>query len=218
MPAHRLPTALGAVLLPLLVVGFGLAQDDVQGEFDDDEPVGELPVQRRAQLTPQEQLREAAEIAQRGESVSRQLLQQLDEARRQNDIILVTCLNDKLTQVNTHRRTLESRTSSLEEAANLGDESRRNHEFTVITVLGQHFATLQAEANSCLGIDEYAVGVTALDVTVDPATPDIDPTLDMNVDGEAALTGTGPDLDPRGVPQLFGAEPPFIRPPISGDS
>lgn len=178
--------------------GFGLAiAQDAEQQADEEQPPGgeegELPVRRRAQLTPQEQVAEAQATEDRGTQISRRVLNMLDEARRERDIIRVTCLNDKLTQINAHLRTLQSRRENLQEAVNTGDEGRRNHEFTVITVLGQHFRTLEQEANSCLGQDIFETGTTRVVVDVDPTTPD-----------ETLIIQEPPD------PQI-----PFIPPPAS---
>ena len=141
---------------------------------DDPSNDGEISVRRRAELSPQEQLAEAHSIEERGVNVSQRLMSMLDEARRERDIIRVTCLNDKLTQVNAHRRSLETRVSALEEAVNVREEDRSNHEFTVISVLGQHFRTLEQEANACIGQDIFETGTTRVVTDIDPATPDED--------------------------------------------
>lgn len=161
------------VALALGATGFGLAiaQDAGSSELGDDATVGELPVRQRAQLSAQEQAAEAQATEERGTNISRRVMAMLDEARRARDIIRVTCLNDKLTQINAHLRTLQNRRENLQEAVDTGDESRRNHEFTVITVLGQHFRTLEQEANACIGQDIFETGTTRVVVDIDPATP-----------------------------------------------
>jgi hypothetical protein len=182
-----------AVLLG--ATGFGLAiAQDAANEAPPEETTGELPVTRRAQLSSAEQVAEAEATETRGTNISRRVLTMLDEARRERDIIRVTCLNDKLTQINAHLRTLQSRRENLQDAVNTGDESRRNHEFTVITVLGQHFRTLEQEANACVGQDIYETGTTRVVVDIDPSTPEEDLVI----------------RDP-GPPEI-----PFIPPPASG--
>lgn len=185
-----------SIAILLGVTGFGLA---IAQDADDETPPeqttqGELPVTRRAQLSSAEQVAEATATEERGTNISRRVLGMLDEARRERDIIRVTCLNDKLTQINAHLRTLQSRRENLQDAVNTGDESRRNHEFTVITVLGQHFRTLEQEANACVGQDIYETGTTRVVVDIDPATPEEDLVV----------------RDP-GPPEV-----PFIPPPASG--
>ncbi len=163
------------VALSLGATGFGLAiAQEAEQELPPEESEGELPVRRRAQLSASEQVAEAQATEERGTQISRRVLSMLDEARRERDIIRVTCLNDKLTQINAHLRTLQSRRESLQEAVNTGDESRRNHEFTVITVLGQHFRTLEQEANACIGQDIFETGTTRVVVDIDPTTPEED--------------------------------------------
>ena len=186
--------------LALGATGFGLAiAQDADAEAEATEaPVegedGELPVRRRAQLTPEEQVAEAERIEEHGVQISRRVMAMLDEARRERDIIRVTCLNDKLTQVNAHLRTLQSRRENLQEAVNTADESRRNHEFTVITVLSQHFRTLEQEANACISQDIFETGTTRVVTDIDPSTPEED---------LAVQEPPGPGV-------------PFIPPPASG--
>lgn len=163
-----------SIAVVLGATGFGLAIAQDAGETPQETTEGELPVRRRAQLSSAEQLAEASATEERGTNISRRVLAMLDEARRERDIIRVTCLNDKLTQINAHLRTLQSRRENLQDAVNTGDESRRNHEFTVITVLGQHFRTLEQEANACIGQDIFETGTTRVVVDIDPTTPEED--------------------------------------------
>jgi hypothetical protein len=126
-------------------------------------------------LSGTEQLAESERIGTRAVQTSRRVQQMLDEARRERDIIRVTCLNDKLTQVNANLRGVETRSESLREAVQMNDDDRRNHEFTVLTVLGQKFRTLEQEANQCLGQDIFETGTTRVETSIDPATPEEDP-------------------------------------------
>lgn len=158
-------------------LGLAFAQTDGDDDTGAEEQVGEVSAQRRADLTPAEQLAEAQRTMERGTALSRRVAGMLDEARRENDVIRVTCLDDKLTQINAHLRTLTSRVESLQEASQLGDEGRRNHEFTVITVLGQNMTELDRAANECIGQDLYETGTTRVTTTIDPTVPDDDPTV-----------------------------------------
>ena len=182
---HVLVGLVAAFALGVTGLGIAIAQDD-----------GEVEVRERAMLGTTEQRAEVERIQERGTNSSRRVMTMLDEARRERDIIRVTCLNDKLTQINAHLRTLESRKRNLEEAIATSDDGRRNHEFTVITVLGQHFSTLEQEANQCLGQDIFETGTTRVVTDIDPATPDEDPSQLTDI--------PGPD------------EVPFIPPPGSG--
>jgi hypothetical protein len=132
-----------------------------------------------APLSAAEQQTTAEAIVQRAALLTQRLTQLLDEARREADIIRVTCLNDKLTQANANLRTAQSRLGSLQKAT---DQELRNHEFTVLSVLGQKFQVLEQQANQCVGQDMYETGptkvVTEIDTSMlpfedDPSTPPV---------------------------------------------
>lgn len=175
--ALLLTLGVGVAGLGLVGLGMALAQTDGEDETPSGETAGEVSARRRADLTPAEQLAEAQRTQERGSTLSRRVAGMLDEARRENDVIRVTCLDDKLTQINAHLRTLSSRLESLQEASQLGDEGRRDHEFTVITVLGQNLTELDRAANECVGQDLYETGATRVTTTIDPSVPDEDPSV-----------------------------------------
>jgi hypothetical protein len=134
-------------------------------------------VQRRADLTPEEQVAEANRIQTAASSLSQRVTGMLDEARREGDVVRVTCLDDKLTQINAHSRTLGDRIDSLTEATTTSDSDRRNHEFTVITVLSQNFQQLERDANECIGQSQFETGTTRVVTEIAPETPTDDPSI-----------------------------------------
>lgn len=168
-------------------------QDRAKGEAGEP-PEGTIEAEEAADLTPEEQLKRAKKIRSQAAQLSKRIQSMLEQARRQGDIILVTCLNDKLSQVNANRRTLGKRVENLEKAIDAGDADQRDHEYTVITVLDQKFDTLEQEANQCLGEDVFETGATKVVTSIDPATPDDDPTQ---------------------IPEPPGVDVPFIPPPAS---
>ena len=192
-------SGIGALLAATLVVaGFGLAVAQDRGEGEGEGQVAddaEVPVRRRANLSGPEQIAEGERIETRGNQISRRVAAMLDEARRERDIIRITCLNDKLTQVNANLRTVGQRMTALRDAVRGSDDARRNHEFTVMTVLGQKFNVLEQEANQCVGQDIYETGTTRVITTIDPRTP-----------------VENPDV----VPVPPGISVPFIPTPMSG--
>jgi len=163
--------------LALAALGFGLAaaQSGGAATATTGGPDGEIAVQRQANLSGAQQIAEAQTIATRGEQISRRVSTMLDDARREQDIIRVTCLNDKLTQINANNRTVGQRIESLQAAVDSSDPDRRNHEYTVLTVLGQKFSVLDQEANQCISQDIFETGATQVTTEIDPATPDEDP-------------------------------------------
>jgi len=132
-----------------------------------------------AQLSHADQLTSADAIVNRGNTLSQRVAQMLDDARREADVIRVTCLNDKLTQINANLRTAQSRYGNLQRTV---DNDQRNHELTVLTVLGQKLQVLDQESNQCVGQDLYETGptkiITEIDTSVlpfesDPTNPQI---------------------------------------------
>lgn len=155
-------------------VGLGVAVG--QDDSDETDPEESVEVVERANLTPQEQVDQAQRIIQRGEDLSRRVASQLDEARQERDIIRVTCINDKLTQINANLRTAQDRFTNLQDAVAAADTGRGNHEYTVMIVLNQKFVVLDREAIQCIGQDIYETGSTQVVTEIDPETPTDDPT------------------------------------------
>ena len=169
---RRIGTMVAAVAI-LCGGGLALAQDlTASPDADGDESAAD--VERRANLSGPEQLAESERIGVRASQTSRRVQQMLDEARRERDIIRVTCLNDKSTQINANVGAIETRSESLRQAVQTDDEGWRNHEFTVLTVLAQKVRTLEQEANQCIGQDIFETGTTRVETSIDPSTPDED--------------------------------------------
>jgi hypothetical protein len=114
--------------------------------------------------SPAEQMTAADAIVGRGTTLSQRVTQMLDDARREADVIRVTCLNDKLTQINANLRTAQSRYSSLQRTV---DAEQRKHELTVLSVLGQKLQVLDQESNQCVGQDLYETGPTKIITEID---------------------------------------------------
>ena len=188
---------LAALLIVGSGIGFAVAQENSEGGESTEGEEGTMEVQRRSDLTPAQQLEEAIVIKQRGTALSRRIAGMLDEARREQDIIRVTCVNDKLTQVNANLRTAEQRIESLEAAVESQDRGRANHEYTVIIVLGQKFVVLDREATQCIGQDIFETGATRVDTTIDPDTPNENPVILPTIP-----PGLIPFLPPPGSPSI----------------
>ncbi len=132
--------------------------------------------QRRAQLTPQDQVVEGERGMARMEGASAGIRRQLEQARAARDVVKTLCLNDKLSQADVAIRSARDRHGSLKTAAARNDVELSNHEFTILTVLRQRAEQLTAEANQCIGEESAFVGDTKISTTVDPTLPDTDET------------------------------------------
>ena len=155
---ERLKNVAVAVLGAALLASFG---DRAQAQAS-----GATPPSRRASIDSAEQLASARGVVQRGAVLAQRLNTMLDEARREADIIRVTCLNDKLTQTNANMRTAQARLAAFESAA---DTDQKTHEATVLNVLGQKFQLLDQEASRCVGQDLYETGSTRVLTEIDTA-------------------------------------------------
>ena len=143
----------------LALGGLALAEDgDASEEFD------LAAEQAAAPQTPAGQLQAARIIARDGQLLSKRISHALNSARKNSDIILVTCLNDKLTQINAHVHNVEDRLVSLEEAV---DPEQATHEYTVIATIGDKLETLEQEAAQCAGQDLYDTGSTRVVTEID---------------------------------------------------
>jgi hypothetical protein len=100
----------------------------------------------------------------------------LEQARKDKDIIKITCLNDKLTQINVSIRTFEDRLVSLRTAVKVGDAEAVNHEYKILAVLDEKVDGLRMEAEACIGEAEGYLGKTEVTVTTPPGEAEVDPT------------------------------------------
>lgn len=175
---NRLHRAIGSSLFVALG-GFGIAiaQDAAPGALQQEDGDAALAVQREANLSPEEQIEEADRVLTRGGQASARVSALLEDARRSRDILRITCLSDRLTQIDTNLATARDRSTDLRSAISSNDTDRRQHEFTVILVLGLKFRTLEQEANQCVGQDIFETGTTSIETSIDPAAPTEDPAL-----------------------------------------
>jgi len=134
-------------------------------------------VQTRAVVTPEEQLAQAERINRRAGQLADRLSKMLDEARRDKDIMRANCVNRKLTEVNANTRNIDQRARALREAVAVGDQSRRSHEFTVLTVLAQKLESIDQEATQCLGQSVDEPGASQVVTTIQSGSPTLDPSV-----------------------------------------
>jgi hypothetical protein len=164
----KITMALSAVFI-FLVTGIGFAQETdpalAQPTTDGNNarPLENLPAEV--------QIEEGRSVVEYGKSLSERVSNMLTEARKESDIIRITCLNDKLTQINANLRNAQQRLQALIDAT---DRESRNHEYTVLMVLKQKFKTLDQEAGQCVGQDIYEIGHTQVTTEIDPSATSMD--------------------------------------------
>jgi hypothetical protein len=175
------------VAIFVLAAGSAAAQGGAKGPAD-------VGFEAHPRLSPQDELIQSQAIVSRVEQASAVIRRQLDSARQARDVIKGLCLSDKLSQVDVAGRSTKERQGSLQAAVQRGDSELANHEFTIMSVLGQRVAQLSAEANQCLGAEVAFTGQTQIVTDVDPNLP-----------------GSGEDN--TDFPPLNGPPPVVITPP-----
>jgi hypothetical protein len=161
--------------IAVLAAGMWAAAALAQGGARPPVPVGKPQGSALRPMTREEQVKGAQQVVARGAQISRRVGAHLGEARKDGDIIRLTCLNDKLTQVNANLRNAQKRTKVLVET---GDGERRRHEYTVVVVIGRRLGVLEQESNQCIGQEMYETGTTRVTTEIDPSKiPPEDPSM-----------------------------------------
>jgi hypothetical protein len=127
--------------------------------------------EKKQQLSPQEAGSQAATILARMDQAAATVRHQLDVARQARDIVKSLCLSDKLSQIDAATRSCRDRSTALQAAIQRADVELSNHEFTIMSVLGQRGNQLIAEANQCIGQDMSFVGQTEVSSEVTGSPP-----------------------------------------------
>ena len=139
-------------------------------------PSPQVGFERRPQLSPAEEQTQADAILSRMTQAAATVRRQLDTARQARDVVKSLCLSDKLSQIDVAARSAKDRQTALQSAAQRNDLELSNHEFTMMTVLGQRTQQLTAEANQCIGEDLAFVGQTQVDTEYPQGLPADDTT------------------------------------------
>lgn len=124
--------------------------------------------------TPAEKLARAKVVLAQMDGASQSISRMLRDARRVNDVVKTLCLDDKLTQMDVAKRSVQDRVESLEAAVSSGNSDRIEHDFAVVSALTERGSALNAEAQQCIGEEKGYVGGSTLEVTTDPTIPQND--------------------------------------------
>ncbi len=198
---RRRPTRLAALrrgalaLVATLLLGLSYVAAQA-GEGGDAEAPGAtegdedaLPVA----TTPEEQVAQSEAIFATGTETRDQVQSMLADARRERDVIRITCLEHKRTPLRAHLASVEERHAELRAAVAANDAAAREHQYTTIRVLATKLRELAREAAQCVGQDVFEVP-------------------------EATRGGEAPSEieDPTVFPDTPGPDVPYVPPPASG--
>lgn len=168
-----LPKWLGRGVVLALVVGVtsGVLAEQGAGGVPE---VGQM--EREATLSGPDQTAWAQREVEKMQGTSRRIQGLLDQARRERDLIMVTCLNDKLTQINVSIRSFEERATQHDESVRSSNTERRDHHYRIMVILAQRASVLRAEAEACVGETDVMFGRTEVTTEIDPSITDDDTT------------------------------------------
>ncbi len=108
----------------------------------------------------------------------RDVLQKLEEARNTKDVVKLTCVNEKLTQIKGLLRISEQADVGLQEAVARKESESANHEFTKVTIARSKVDQLRAEAEQCMGQLAFKADENmTLELEVPDYLPKNDPSL-----------------------------------------
>jgi hypothetical protein len=106
------------------------------------------------------------------------VLQKLEEARNTKDVVKLTCVNVKLTQIKGLLRISEQSDVALQEAVARRESQNAEHEFTKVTIARTKVDQLRAEAEQCMGQLAFKADENA---TIEVETPDYLPKTDPSL-------------------------------------
>jgi hypothetical protein len=99
---------------------------------------------------------------------------ELEEARKNNDVVKVLCLDAKLNEIDVAIQAAKDRHASMELASKRGDDELVTHEFTIFQHHAERIADLEREAKQCVGKELGFTGESSVTATQDPLPDNTD--------------------------------------------
>jgi len=134
---------------------------------------GGLKIESVEQVPDKKKLSEATQVLSRLQGILKDVLKSLEEARREKDVLKLSCVNEKLTQIKGLLRVAEQSDIALQEAVAKADEESAQHEHAKITIARQRAEQLRSDAEQCIGQLAYVDERTVVTVEVPEDLPDV---------------------------------------------
>jgi len=132
--------------------------------------IGEEKMTREQKVAwVEEQVAAAQHIYQRVESM-------LVQAKKEKDSIKISCLQDKLTQLEVNLQGIEERRMLFEDAIANDDAGDADQQFTILGIYISRVQSLMAEAENCIGEGDVVIGDADTTLTIDDDITGEDPT------------------------------------------
>jgi hypothetical protein len=126
-------------------------------------------------LTDAEKVAKASEHVVKMKAAMKNVLQRVEDARNEKDVVKLNCVNEKLTQVKGLLKVAEQADVALNEAVARKDDAA-DTEFQKISMARAKIDQLRGEADLCIGQLAYVV---SSETTVEVEQPDNLPSLDV---------------------------------------
>lgn len=120
--------------------------------------------QAQPQLSSADMLGKADAVVQNAVALSETVHGLIREATDNGDVMKVTCLNDKVTEIDGNLTSAQQHVQELRKAT---DPEVRLHQYTMIMVVSEKLDVLGQEAGQCVGKDLYETGTTTVDTIID---------------------------------------------------
>lgn len=95
----------------------------------------------------------------------------LRDARNDKDVVKVLCLDDKLNQIDSAKRSVAERVNAMEAAIASGSTTTLEFDAAVVGAMEERANALSAEAQQCIGEEAGIIGGSKLEVKIDPNIP-----------------------------------------------
>lgn len=139
-------------------------------------PDSTVEMEQQANLSGPEQSAWATSELEAMRQLSRRIQRMLDQARQEQDIIKIGCLNNKLTELNATVRTFEDVIERHQDAVRSRNDDRRNHHFRLMAILAERSRSMRVEAEGCVGGTDVVFGRTEVEVDIDTSITSDDTT------------------------------------------
>ncbi len=116
-----------------------------------------VEAQASEHLSDKEKLAHAEDAVAQMQKTLREVLERVEDARKERDLVKLNCINEKLTQVKALLRIAEQSYIALQEAIARAATDGAEHEFAKIEIARQRVVELRAEAEQCIGQLAYVV-------------------------------------------------------------
>ncbi len=160
----------------VLLIALGAATAFAQR--GDVKPQPSSPAIDASKVSDPDKLRTSSEGLVRMRSALKDVLDKLEEARSTKDVVKLTCVNEKLTQIKGLLRISETADVNLQESIARKETSTSAHEFTKVSIAQSKVQQLRAEAEQCMGQLAFRVDENLnIEVETPEYLPKGDPTL-----------------------------------------